>query len=60
MSAFEPMLTSREAARLLDIDRRTLYRWAVPYHKVGPHGWRRYRLSDLRTWQARARFEAER
>jgi hypothetical protein len=60
MSEFEPMLTSAEAARLLGIDRRTLFRWPVPYHRVGARGWRRYRLSDLRNWQARSRFETER
>jgi hypothetical protein len=51
----EYLLTSRQAARYLGIDFRTLKNYPIPYNKVGVKGWRRYEIADLEAWRERTR-----
>ncbi|RLC66574.1 MAG: DNA-binding protein [Chloroflexi bacterium] len=47
----EPMLTMREACRLLNVHSNTLRRWGhqgmVRMYRVGPRGHRRFRREDV-------------
>lgn len=55
--AVEPLITVREAARILGIGRHILYRAAEAGQLTiyDPGGWSRVRLSDVEEWLARTR-----
>ncbi len=52
------LLTARQAATLLNLSERTLYRLTaggdIPVVKIGPRGVR-YDVGDLKSWIARAK-----
>jgi hypothetical protein len=49
------LLTSRQAARWLGINFRTLKAYPIPYYKIGVNGWRMYDVADLEAWHERIR-----
>jgi excisionase family DNA binding protein len=56
-ATIEPLVTVRQAARLLNIGRHVLYRAGeageLPIYDAG--GWSRIRLSDLQAWLERTK-----